>query len=689
MPKPLRAVALLLLVVIAGAAAGVAYVLITLDPNDFKPRIAALAERQHVQVDIQGDLAWQLVPRPGVQVGRTRVRAADPGIPELDFERAALSVTWGSLLRGTLRIGVLNIEGADIRVATAAQAAATAAAPLAAAAASAPRDTGQPMPTLALDQVEIARSRITITGAGEPRVLDNLNFSSRDMVLDGTPFPVRLAFDYRDPALPAPLAVAFAADLTVAQAARTVATENAHVSVTPAERTALEAQFALSVDLAQDRLALSALRATWGALTATGDLAVTDLGAAPAVRGQLHIPPADPRPLLAEWGIALPKSGATDTFAKVGGETRYGMSADALELDDLKLTFDATEIRGAVEARLASPRELRATFHGTRLDLDRYAPADRDGSGTAGALLAPLAAPVAFLRGGSGTLDLDWDALTVARLSLEGLRLRAAFAGDDVTIREFSARTLGGNTAGSAQVQGVTGPAPSATFKERLTGISLARVRETLAPGLDLDGTLDLSFQGSARGRTGAELDQTLDAAGTFAIAAPRLDRVNIERAYCDLAALVDKDEKRKDWPKGTAFRDAAGEFHLAGPRLTLARMTTGVGNLALRGEGTLDRAARSYDLLAIAHLNGERTSADGCQVRSEHLRERDIPLRCQGSFAKDAAVQCAPDGDLVKQLVADRVQQELQDSHGGSKKGKAVEGLLRGLLGGKKKDRD
>ena len=687
MSKPLRIAALLLLVVMTGAAAGVAYVLVALDPNVFKPRIAALAERQHVQVDIQGELAWQLFPRPGIRVGRTRVRAADPGFPELDFERAALSVSWRSLLHGVPRIGVLNIEGADIRVTTAAQAAATAAAPLAAAA-SAPRDTGQSVPGLALDQIEITRSRITIAGAGEPRVLDNLNFSSRDLVLDGTPFPVRLAFDYRDPALPVPLGVAFDADLTVAQTTRTVASANAHLQITPQGRTALDARFALSVDLAQDRLTLSELHATWGALIAEGDLAVTELGTAPAMRGQIRIPPADPRPLLAEWQVALPKSTVTDAFAKLGIETRYGLSTDALELEDLKLTLDGTEIRGTVEARLASPRELRAALHGTRLDLDRYAPADRDGSGAAGALLTPLAAPIAFLRGGNGTLDLDWDALTVARVPLEGLRLRAAFAGDEVTIRELSARTLGGTTAGSAQLRGISGPAPAATFTEHLTGISLARVRATLAPGLDLDGTLDLSLQGSARGRTGAELDRSLDAAGTFAIAAPRLDRVNIERAYCDLAALVDKGEKRKDWPQGTAFRDAAGEFRLTGPRLTLARMTTGVGNLALRGEGTLDRAARNYDFLAIARLNGERTSADGCQVRSEHLRDHDIPLRCQGSFAAGAAIQCAPDGDLVKHLVEDRARQELQDSHGGSKKGKAVEGLLRGLLGGKK-DRD
>ncbi|MFZ2209249.1 MAG: AsmA family protein [Porticoccaceae bacterium] len=692
MKKPLRiAIGLLLILVLLGAG-GAAYVLLVLDPNDLKPRIVDLANKQGIGLEIQGDLAWQLFPSPGVQLGRTRVNAADRRIPELSFERAALSLDWRGLLHGTPRISALSIRGADIRIATATQAAVAAAAPLAAAPTSANSgatgalDTGAAPTAIAISAVDITRSRVTLAGAGAPRVLDNLSFSGRDMVLDGTPFPVRIAFDYRDPALPMPLGIVLEADLGVDQTARMVATDNAHLHVTPVGPAAIDAHFALRFEQTRDRLAISALRISSGALSAESDFVVTELSTLPAVRGQLRVPPADPRPLLAEWGIPLPQFSAPDALAKVGLDTRFAATAENLELDALKLAIDTTEIQGAVEARLAAPRQLKATLHGNRLVLDRYRTTAKDSPQTAGAaLLAPLAGPIAFLQGGNGTLDLDWDELTVDKLRLEALRLRVAFAGDDVQIHDLSTRTLGGAAAASAQLHGVTGKAPAATFKQRLTGISLAQVRQTLAPKLDLTGTLDLSLQGSARGGTSAELDRTLDARGSFGISTPHLEGVNIERAFCDLAALVDKTDQRKDWPKGTAFKDIAGEFHLAGPRLVLERMTTGVGNLALRGEGTIDRGAQHYDILATARLGGERTSPDGCLVSSAHLRERDIPLRCQGSFGKDATTQCAPDGKLVKQLAQDRVLQELRDKHGDSKKGKAVEGLLRGLLGNKK----
>lgn len=692
MRKPVRIAIGLLLALALLVAGGAAYVLLVLDPNAFKPRLIELAGAQGVHLEIPGDLAWQWFPSPGIRIGRTRVRAADDRIPELDFEGAALSLDWRALLHGTPRISALSVQGADIRIATATQAAVAAAAPLAAAPASANSaatgEAGTAPTAIAISAVEITRSRVTLTGAGAPRVLDNVNFSSRDMVLDGTPFPVRIEFDYTDPAFPMPLGVVFEANVGADQAARTLATDNAHLQVTPMGRTAIAARFALRFEQARDRLAISALRLSSGALSAESDFVITELSTLPAARGQLRVLPADPRPLLAEWGVPLPKFSAPDALARVGLDTRFAASAENLELDELKLAIDATEVQGAIETSLAAPRQLKAVLHGTRLDLDRYRTPAKDDVATAGAaLFAPLAGPIAFLQGGNGTLDLDWDELTLDKLSLEAIRLRVAFAGDDVRIHDFSTRTLGGTASTSAQLHGVTGKAPMATFKQQLTGISLAQVRQSLAPRLDLTGTLDLSLRGSARGGTRAELDRTLDASGTFGINTPHLDGVNIERAFCDLAALVDRTDKRKDWPEGTAFNTIAGEFRLAGPRLVLERMSTGVGNLALRGAGTIERGAQHYDILTTARLGGERTSPDGCLVKNPRLRERDIPLRCEGSFGKDTAIQCVPDTELVAQLVQDRVRQELDGKHGlGSKKAKKVEGLLRGLLG---KDKD
>jgi AsmA protein len=355
-----------------------------------------------------------------------------------------------------------------------------------------------------------------------------------------------------------------------------------------------------------------------------------------------------------------------------------------LQLRDLDLTLDDTKITGTASARLATPRELRAELHGDRLDLGRYRGPDTEQTSASppAALLAPLAAPMAFLQGGTGSLALNWDLLTLDQLRLETLRLRVRFAGDDLHIEDFSTRTLGGTAALHGSVEGIDGRDPEVNFAPRLKGIALAEVRRALASNLALDGVLDLTLTGSARGADSQDLEQSLRAQGDFRITDPTLSGTNIERTFCDLVATVERTPKRRDWPEFSRFETIVGDFRLAGPNLTLNKLTTGIGNLALRASGTLDRAAETYELTAVTRLEGDRTSADGCPVRSGRLRDRDIPLRCTGSFGAQTRTQCAPDPQFVAGLVEDRVLEELRDRGKlEGERGKAVEGLLKGLL--------
>jgi len=333
---------------------------------------------------------------------------------------------------------------------------------------------------------------------------------------------------------------------------------------------------------------------------------------------------------------------------------------------------------------LTAPREFTASLHGDRLDLGRYRTSAGEAStpAPAGALLAPLAGPAIFLEGGTGKLDLDWDEFALDQLQIAGVRLRVRYAGDQLRIEDLSLRGLGGSATLRGQLDGLTGGQPRVSFEPRLEAIALEQVRQTLVPDLMLDGVLDLTMAGSARGSDSAQWQQSLDARGSFHITDPVLLGTNIERVFCDLAATVERTEKRTNWVDRTRFVPIDGTFQLAGHRAILDEMTTGIGNLRLRASGTFDARTRAYDLLAITRLDGDRTSADGCPIRSTRLRGRDIPLRCTGDLGGKANPSCAPDAKFVAGLLQDRVLDELRDRVGGeSAPAKGVEGLLRGLL--------
>ena len=47
---------------------GVVYFVTVFDPNDYKSEIEAMAAKQDVELSIDGDLAWQFLPKPGISV---------------------------------------------------------------------------------------------------------------------------------------------------------------------------------------------------------------------------------------------------------------------------------------------------------------------------------------------------------------------------------------------------------------------------------------------------------------------------------------------------------------------------------------------------------------------------------------------------------------------------------------------
>lgn len=685
MKKPLR-ILLVILAILAVPILGVlAWGLWFLDPNDLKPRITQYAARQNIVLEMGGDLSWQLLPRLGIRVHSTRIHSPDDSMPEVDFETLTLSAAWLPLLQGQLRLESLDLQGAEVRIRTTDQAAMAAAAPIAAA----PQSTTSPAATdghlvIAVRAVTVQDSRVILEGPAGGRTLEDLALEGRDILLDGSLFPVTLEFRYLDPALSMPVTVAAQTELSVDARQWVIAAPAARLQLTPEGRPPIEADFDIHFSSSDDTLEVKGLELRSEGLDAQAALQLSQLGSEPRAVGRIELASGDPRPLLQAWQVPLPGFSAADALARVALALEFDGSAQEFRLDNLRLQLDDSSLTGTIAARLPAPRELTASLRGDRLDLGRYrtSAGESSTSAPAGALLAPLAAPVAFLEGGTGQLDLDWDEFVLDQLEITGMRLRVRYAGDQLRIEDLSLQGLGGSATLRGQLEGLTGGQPRVSFEPRLEAIALEQVRQTLAPDLMLNGTLDLTMAGSARGSDSAQWQQSLDARGSFHIADPVLLGTNIERVFCDLAATVERTEKRTNWADRTQFVPIDGTFQLVGHRAILDEMTTGIGNLQLRASGTFDSRTQAYQVQAITRLDGDRTSADGCPIRSSRLRGRDIPLRCTGDLGGKATPSCAPDTKFVAGLLQERVLDELRERVGGENApAKGVEGLLRGLL--------
>ncbi|MGK2913055.1 MAG: AsmA family protein [Porticoccaceae bacterium] len=686
-------------VIVVAIGAGIIATLM-IDPNQYKPELAAIAARNDIDLKIPGNLSWHWFPQLAVDVGEMRIADIQQRIPPATAQRTRLELSWPALLRGRLTINTVTVDGLDIVLPSSA-ATAIAVAPVAGGHATrSPSQTlipdkhsttGGKGLALAVETFSATNSRITLSGSTDSRVLNGIAVNGSGFNLDGRPFPLTIAFDYGDSALPDALDGHLGVDIETRVSAnpsqQTLMLTTTRVALTSAGRPPLQATFDLSVNVGSGELIVDKLAIIHGDAHLSGQLVVQQLLTAPTLQGQLSAPPFNLRKTLTDWNLDLGRLSDATALTSVGFSANIAGTPQQLNLNAIELSLDDSHIRGAIRLGLTSPRQLTVAMNGDLISVDRYSTADATSEGAAAAIFAPLAGALTWLDGGSGTVETTWQTLVSDKLQLDDLHLAATVAGGRVDIADLSAKLLAGQVKATALIR--LDATPSMDFKSQIDGVSISQAATAFATNAAMDGRLDLALSGTTQGETSADLQRNLHATGKLHIAQPVLNTLNLERSYCELTALLGKSQSPRQWPPGTQLRDIDSGIRVAGDNLSLDGYTTGIGHLRVRGDGVIDIAKKTFDVLAIARLTSDRTSDNGCVINSERLRNRDIPLRCKDSFAAAGTGSCKPDGNTLEALLQEKLIDAIKDKAGatgetgetGETKDTAVEELLRGFL--------
>ncbi len=671
--------ALLLLV------AAVTFVIFAIDPNSYKPQLAKLAAEQNVELNIKGELSWKIFPNLAIRIGETHIADQQGRFPTTSFRSADLQLNLLALLRRQIAVRAIALDGADITLQNLAQGGAAAAAPAAGATNSAEQDAPNGF-NLAIASVELSDSRITLPG--EPlTTMENVNLRSQRFNLDNKPFPLSLSFDLQQDESPTQHIV-LETRISAADNGALVQIDTTNLTLSAADRPDIKSSFSALYNRTEDSLNLTDFVARADAIDISGVATLRALGTTPEISGRWQIKPFNLRKALPAWGIELPAPANSDALSRVALTMDIGGTADLVQLDNLHMDLDQTVITGSARFGLGDKRSLKLTLAGDAINVDDYAPASTktsENDAPVAALFGPLAASVAWLNGGKGDVDIRWQSFTTGKMTLTDLHTAMTVRGKKVALSNFSTRVFGGEVKAKIGID--MAPAqPTITFEKHISGISIPQMTAAFDQDVDFQGLLDMSVSGSSRGENADQLQANLVGSGTLRVAQPALAKINVERSFCEVVALVEKTESTQTWGEGTQLKDIDSSFTLKGYDLVLDSYSTGVGNLTLRGNGVIDTQKEKFNLLVVSRLNGERTSETGCVVNNTRIRDRDIPLRCKDSFAAAGAKSCRPDGDIVKELLHSRLLEEVQKKTGmDQESSEALEGLLKGIFGKKK----
>ena len=622
------------------AVIAAAILLFAIDPNQYKPQLEQLAKDNNVELNIAGDLSWQLWPNVAISAADTRLNGTQ--LPEIQLKRADLSLELASLIKGELIIHKVALEEPLIRIEltdnnASQQACAIASAPVAAAGTN--ETDGSP---LAIHSLAINNGTVELlqNGVLQQRV-DNLNISGQQINLDNREFPIDIAFTSAIPGVAEQASLQFSAQVRNNQLQQ-IALNNASASLTVASQAygdhQLVAQFSAELDINKDHLSLPKASLQLDDIPLTLSANIQQLSETPNIIGTLKLPAVNPSPLLAKLGTDNP-------IKRLEIDTDFAIQGNRYQLDNLALVLDDFSLSGNFSANLAQQREIKGVFKGTTLNLDKYVSAESDtGNQTNQTLFAPLLAPLALLQGGKGQIEITLDKLIAQEIELDDLYIDIIGNGPVIYVSDFFAKGFGGDLAAHATLD--LSAAPSVKIKAVANSADIEQVLKAVADYEEFGGQGNLAFIGTSSGHTADELLANLKGDGTFSLEKPTYNALNIEQQLCAVAG--DKNQQPATWPEGSRLNKTSSQFTINGETLTLNNLLTGVGNIILRGKGNLKLQQGLMDMHTTINIHSSKSSEQGCVLRSKSIQNRDIPLHLQGPVAEINSVMSNALVDLM-----------------------------------------
>lgn len=671
---------------------------LTFDPNKYKPEIIQAAADQRVVLKIDGELGWQLWPRIAIRANGVSVASpAAPAEPIAAIDAFALSVQLMPLFRGEIKVDGVDLTGADINLKTnarglgnwqglgpqasraqpAAELRYAVAQPADLAGARNVADQAFNPGALQLSRLSLNQSKLRYrTAEGLDLQLTGINANVRDLRLDGSPVPVTLstAFDLVRPEA-APLKGQLDSSLVLKLPA----------SLDQIVIEDLKAPVALSKGPQLERLVLNAS-------------ATVNLAPALTYSGQLDLATVNLQKLMQVMGTPLPAMADPAALQAISLSSPFTGSDKQLVLEPAQIGLDSSNLRGKLAITDFSQTALLVDIQGDQIDLDNYlpppAPPANAGSGAKKQAPAPVAAgdalPLEALRALNLDLTAGLDRLTANKLPFEQVALKLDAHQGLIQLKSLKARLHGGPLSADGVFDARKDKA-TLSFNAKGDRLPLQTLLEDFEVAPLVSGNGQVSVKGQAAGRTSSALTDSLRADIQLTSQQMQLNNMNLERSLCELAMLAQKQEMPAiAWADHTKLQSLSSKLTFAGQRLTIESLDSGVESMLMKGLGFVDLNKNALDFKFNLRIDEAANKLLNCPIVNKKLLNRDIPIRCKDSFAKLGARSCAPDLAMLEDLYKDEVKQKLgKELDKALEKNPDAKQLLEGLFGPKKKKTD
>ncbi len=682
-----------------------------IDPNDFKPEIAAAAkDNANLTLDMPGQLAWTFWPTLGVSLGKTEVRIGDDEELFAAIDEALVGVAVLPLLFGSVEMDQISVSGLQLNLVEDANGAnweriAASEAPAADTSAEAPAEQSSTLdipvsiPSLSINDANV---RYRVLTDGTDITIEHASIQAQNVSLT-EPFPLQVALRYQDQS-----------DIRIDTSVDTILSMNldsnlftlsplsvkADIAGVTTLPVSVETQLNVEAALDEDRVSITDLLLTAAGTRTRGNITVAQLSSKMKFSGDLHVEPFDANKALQAIGEAPIDTALPQALSAISLDATIGGPENALLLNPLTIKIDSSTLSGS--AGLADLDSAKIVFDLSldELKADGYLPPETEeadsapgavASNTSSGILPPLSdaelLPLADLR----SLLVDGK-LKIGKLSLMDIHasdmLFAVSAENGLMkLTQAQGKALNGSFTASAALDART-DAPVYTFNKTVTGMQIQPVMQMALDDDLFTGVLDMQLDFKSQGNSEKALVDNAGGNTTFTLKDGTVRGANLHNtllngfndllgSYRELMTLL-PDQNSGQMPlelsEDTKIIDLSGAAHLEKSVAYIDKLDAQLNRGSFNGNGFLNLRSQDFDL-RLGMKSPELSS-------NKYLKDQTWPLRCAGNLEGDVADWCGHDKDGFKQIgkkvAAQLATDKLKDKLGIEGKGDTAEEVVK-----------
>ncbi len=665
--------------------AAIIYIVVFIDPNDFKQELKDVASKQAgITLRLDGDISWSFFPWLGLELADIGVALGEQS-ELVQFGKAEFGLAILPLLSQTIQVDRVKLIDLKANLVVDKQGvqnwAPTTDKSLDASSSSETSSQNASQNTTAQNN---GNSGSTATPLNLPNIqLDQLLVQNaivqyrdeqNDLLLN-TKLNLELNNVRWDEAWPMLLDISLeTSDLSGKNKINAEATLGANLSIFPGKEAISLKQITLKTQTEADFLPVSPLQAAISikqvdlnlpqesvlidqaqfeglGVNLSTSINAYQILSAPAFDGTLELAQMNPRDLLTLLSVDLPEMSDATALTSLSAKMTLSGTDKKLQVTPFVLNLDETTLNTTAQVNLA-PLYWDVTLKSNALDVDRYLPEPSDEP----AVVAnepnstpPVSGsendellPVELLRTLNGRVSVEMENLKVLNLKLDSLAAKSTQSNGLIKLEPLNVNLYSGTAQLSANVD-VRKDVPMITVYPDVKKVQIQPLLNDFMELEKIAGTAVVNGNLGLEGNSVHDLMNTLSGDLLVEVKDGALVGMNLTKTVCEgIAATRSEPLSQSAWGADTPFEKLTFPAHIVNGEVSTPGLNITAVGLQVTGDGVISLPESLLNYRTYIAFTGSELD-NACRVK-ETFTELAFPVVCKGHFSDDPAGLCRPD---------------------------------------------